>query len=102
MENENKLYHVVVSPNANDHMYEHYRFLARVSESAAENLVNSLSDDIASLEFMPQRCPRFYNARIDSDEYRWMLSCKRYRIIYTITDDTVFVDDIQDCRQDDI
>jgi mRNA-degrading endonuclease RelE of RelBE toxin-antitoxin system len=30
-----------------------------------------------------------------------MLSGKRYRIVYQIADDTIYVDDVQDCRQDD-
>ena len=101
MQNEEKLYHVIVSDHASCRMHKHYDFLGQVSESAAEKLVNKLSDDIASLNFMPQRNPRFYNAHMDGEEYRWMLSAKRYRIIYTIAGDTVFVDDIQDCRQND-
>jgi|GEM_PF-6274365 len=31
---------------------------------------------------------------------RDMLSEKRYRIVYQVVGDCVFVDDIQDCRQD--
>jgi hypothetical protein len=30
-----------------------------------------------------------------------MISGKRYRIVYQIVGETVFVDDIQDCRQGD-
>lgn len=29
------------------------------------------------------------------------MSCGRYRIVYQIEETTVFVDDIQDCRQAD-
>ncbi|WP_461256861.1 hypothetical protein [Treponema sp. R80B11-R83G3] len=38
---------------------------------------------------------------IESGKYRYKLSYGRYRIVYQIVNDTVFVDDIQDCRQDD-
>jgi len=41
-----KKYTVIVDPAVNDRMYEHFEFLARVSESAAERLLNQLVDDI--------------------------------------------------------
>ena len=73
-------------------MYEHFEFLGRVSVYSANLLLEELLKDIRSLETLPFRNPP-YN--------RPYLPVGRYRIVYQIDDDSVFVDDIQDCRQDD-
>ena len=38
---------------------------------------------------------------IQRGKYRYMVSCGRYRIVYQIEGMTVYIDDIQDCRQSD-
>lgn len=91
---------VKVAPAANDRMRDHFDFLARVSEAAAIQLVDELVSDIRSLERSPFRCPCFERAGIKKGKYRFLISAKRYRVVYQISGDTVFVDDIQDCRQD--
>ena len=91
-------YVVIIAPAANDRMFDHYEFLARVSEAAARKLLSRLLKDIRSLGFMPYRNPVFNCPYLKSSKYRYMISCDRYRIVYQIENDTVFVDDIQDCR----
>ena len=44
-----KKFHVSVSQAANDRMYDHFEFLAKVSETAARNLLSKLLLDIKSL-----------------------------------------------------
>jgi mRNA-degrading endonuclease RelE of RelBE toxin-antitoxin system len=72
-----------------------------VSEKAAHNLLSKLIKDIQSLELNPQINPYFDRPYIEQGKYRYKLSYHRYRIVYQIIKDCVFVDDIQDCRQDD-
>ena len=96
-----KKYGVLVSPAANERMYDHFLFLAQVSERAARNLLAQLIKGIKSLENMPQRNPFFDRPYLEQGKYRYMLSYRRYRIVYQIIKDCVFVEDIQDCRQDD-
>ena len=100
MANEEKTYKVIVAPAANDRMAEHFEFLTRVSENAAIMLLDGLVNDIESLQEMPYRNPVYDRPYVSTLKYRYLLSNKRYRIIYQIIDDTVFVEDIQDCRQD--
>ena len=101
MENERKAYEIVIDPAANDRMYDHFEFLARVSEAAAEKLLDGLVTDIRSLEYMPYRNPVYDRPYLKSGKYRYMVSCGRYRIVYQIEENAVFVEDIQDCRQSD-
>ncbi len=101
MPNEERAYNVVIAPAANDRMYEHFEFLARVSVPAAERLLDGLLSDMRSLEQQPYRSPVYDRPYLPSGKYRYMLSCKRYKIVYQIEGATVFVDDIQDSRQAD-
>jgi len=101
MDSADKEYTVIVDPAVNDRMFDHFEFLAKVSESAAERILDSLVEDIYSLERMPYRNPVFNRPYVKSGKYRYMVSCERYLIVYQIIDDTVFIDDIQDSRQAD-
>jgi len=101
VENEEHEYQVIVDPAANDRMFDHFEFLSRVSEPAADRLLDTLVNDIYSLEFMPHRNPIYDRPYLTKGKYRYMISSERYRIVYQIEDAFVFVDDIQDCRQDD-
>jgi len=93
-------YKIFVSQSANNRMYAHFEFLAKVSKNAANNLLNRLLSDIQSLEYMPQKNPYFIQPFIEQRKYRYKLSYRRYRIVYQIIKDNVYVEDIQDCRQD--
>jgi len=101
MASEEIIYQIIVAPAANDRMAEHFEFLARVSESAANKLLDGLIDDIQSLQKMPFRNPVYDRPYVSPLKYRYMVSNKRYRIVYQVVNDTVFVDDIQDFRQSD-
>ena len=101
MSSEDKLYRVLVDPSANDRMYDHYEFLSQVSDAAAERLLDELVTDMRSLERMPYRNPIYNRPYLKCGKYRYMISCDRYRIVYQIEANTVFVEDIQDCRQAD-
>ena len=92
-------YKVIIDTAANDRMYEHFEFLARVSETAAENLLEGLYKSMQSLENLPQRNPVYDRPYLQKGKYRYLISCDRYRIVYQIEGTTVYVDDIQDCRQ---
>jgi len=101
MENDEKLYTVIVDPSTNDRMAEHVEFLARINENAANRLADELVADIRSLKTFPHRNPFYNRPYVPLDKYRYMISGKRYRIIYQVDGDFVFVDDIEDCRQGD-
>lgn len=101
MDNIEKEYTVIIDPGANDRMAEHMEFLARVSEDAANQLLDEMMAGVRSLKTMPFRNPVYNRPYLPMDKYRYLIFGKRYRIVYQIDGDYVFVDDIQDCRQDD-
>ncbi len=101
MEQNERVYQVIIASDANDRMYDHFKFLARVSVNAANRLLDVLLKDIAKLRTDPFRYTVYNRPYIIVGKYHYILSNKRYRIVYQITGNQVFVDDIQDCRQDD-
>jgi hypothetical protein len=101
MERNEKVYQVIIASDANDRMYNHFEFLARVSVNAANRLLDGLLKDIRDLMTEPFRYPVYNRPYLPVGKYRYILSNKRYRIVYQIIGNQVFVDDIQDCRQDD-
>jgi mRNA-degrading endonuclease RelE of RelBE toxin-antitoxin system len=101
MKVEEKKYHVQVSPSANDRVSQHFEFMAKVNMAAAERLLDTLIKDMHSLETNPASCPSYERPYIPKEKYRYKLSAKRYRIVFSIENNTVFIDDIEDCRQND-
>ena len=94
-------YTVSVDILAQIKMSNHIKFLANVSIPAAKRLREAYNTALKSLRSNPQRCPT-YNASIYiEEELQYLLISKRYRIVFEIVDDYVYVYDIQDCRQDD-
>ena len=93
-------YDVIVSDAALAMLDNHIEFLARVSTQAAEDLMDEILNDAASLSQFPERFPCFESDFIPESRYRKMLSAKRYLILYEIYEKAVCVDYIVDCRQD--
>lgn len=96
-----KVYQIIIATDANSKMHDHFEFLARVSVNAANRLLDGLLKDIRNLRTDPFCYPVYYRPYLPVGKYRYILSNKRYRIVYQIIGNQVFVDDIQDCRQDD-
>jgi plasmid stabilization system protein ParE len=95
-----KQYEVRVLPDAADKMEAHIEFLARISEPAAERLRKTLKSDMNNLKENPERFKSYKPQFETSVELHYLLSAKRYRIVYGIVEGMVFIFDIQDCRQD--
>lgn len=97
---DNDCYSVIVSEKAKKMLVSHAAFLAKVSPTAAEKLVDDFQETASSLESMPNRCPWFSGAYIPKHQYRYIVFSKRYMLIYQIVDNTVYIDYCIDCRQD--
>jgi hypothetical protein len=93
-------YNVKVDYGANDRMYDHIRFLTNVSIEAADNLYDSLVESINELETNPGICPLYTSWYRTDIKLHYKMCGKRYRIVFEIIVNEVYVYDIQDCRQD--
>ena len=100
MENDKNLFTVIVETSASDKIYKHFEFLARVSENATKKLLDKLLNDISNLEQMPYRNPVYEQLYFPIGKYRYMISSERYLVIYQVSNNIVYIDDIRDCRQE--
>ncbi|MCL2689326.1 MAG: type II toxin-antitoxin system RelE/ParE family toxin [Chitinispirillia bacterium] len=92
---------VHISPAADDRISYHVNFLKRVSISGALRLYDKFCKELGSLDFNPERCPRYFSSKkaVDDTMFRYKFCAKRHRIVIEIVDDTVYIQDVQDCRQ---
>jgi plasmid stabilization system protein ParE len=95
------IYKIVITPDARKRRREHINFLSRVNMSASLRLDEKIENEINSLCINPQNCRRYESELSDITNLYYKFVPKRYRIVFTIENDTVYVLDIQDCRQDE-
>jgi len=81
-------------------MASHIHFLARVSEPAAGRLYDAYEEALGALAENPHGYPRYEPHREIAAVLHAQLFAKRYRIVFEICGDAVYIYDIQDCRQD--
>jgi len=97
---ERNRYVVFVEPSADRRFADHVEFLARVSEKAATRLYDAYKEALKFLEDTPESCPPYFSKTLTNEELRYKLFYKRYRIVFEVIGNEVYVYDIQDCRQD--
>lgn len=99
MDSEGKNFRVIVSAEAAQMLVSHARFLAQVSETAAQHLITEFREKAKSLENYPERNPWLYDPLVPSGKYRKLLMAKQYLLIYRVKNEAVYVDAVVDCRQ---
>jgi hypothetical protein len=97
---DSEKYCVLVEPSADRRLSAHIEFLARVSENAAVRLYEAYRESIHFIENNPQSCPPYFPQTPIDAELRYKLFSKRYRLVFEILGNRVYVYDVQDCRQD--
>jgi len=95
-----KKYNVIISKRAGSMLQSHARFLAQVSEQAANDFIAEFQESVQSLEVMPKRNPYLNDMTLPQNKYHKLVIKKRYLVIYQIKQDIVYVDYVVDCRQD--
>lgn len=93
-------YKVIVSEQAVRQLGSCVLFLAQEDASAAQRVKDKLVASIRSLAEMPARYPFFNEPYIPANKYHKMFVENHYLLLYQIRDNTVYVDDVLDCRQD--
>jgi len=100
MPGEVKKYRVVIQDRAAEMLVHHARFLAQVSEAAANRLTEEFVKETKTLEIVPERCPWLFDPNIQDHKYRKLIFEKHYMLLFQVIDAVVYVDAMMDCRQD--
>ncbi len=93
-------YTVIVSRRADAMLISHARFLANVSVPAAKELVQEFEKILDSLEENPFQFPVETDYELPPGQFRKALFYKRYKALFSVEDNTVYLDAVLDCRQD--
>ena len=99
----NKKYHIEFSQRADDMLLQHTEFLARVSISAARRLIKSTKKMKSTLKCNPEMyafADEVDVPGIPHKTYRKYIFEKRYKALYLIERNNVFIDVIIDTRQE--
>lgn len=100
MPKEDREYTVIVGDTAAEMLVSHARFLAQVSEEAAQRLTDEFFKGANSLETMPERCPWLTDPILPAHKYRKLFIEKFYMLAFQIVGNIVYIDAVVDCRQD--
>ena len=92
-------YQVLVSPRAERQLLLHVRFLAKVSRPAAKRLRLGFGKIIDRLEENPWQFPMETDLELPDGVYRKALFEGRYKALFLISGNQVFLDAVVDCRQ---
>lgn len=92
-------YKVKIYPSAQQDLRDIVDYLNTLSPSAALRYYDKLTEEIASLSTMPERCPRPRDLALAAKGYRY-LTVENYLIFYVVSGGTVQIRRILYGRRD--
>ena len=92
-------YEVKIVPTAKQDLLEIIDYLNTLSAEAALRYYDKLTEEIASLSHMPERCPRPRDLALAAKGYRYLV-VENYLVFYTISGKTVQIQRILYGRRD--
>jgi len=95
-----KKFKVILSHEAESMLIEHTRFLANVSVPASKRFLASFKEAKKILSAFPLSGPYEDEDLLPPETYRRYLFYGRYKILYEVGENEVYIDAIVDCRQD--
>ena len=94
-------YEVIVSRMAEETLLLHVRFLSNVSIRAAKILRDAFKETIGKLSSNPFQFQEELDLNLPKGKYRWSILLRRYKVVFFVKGNKVFVDAVVDCRQSD-
>ena len=92
-------YKVKIYPSAQQDLRDIVDYLNTLSPSAALRYYDKLTEEIASLSTMPERCPRPRDLALAAKGYRYLI-VENYLIFYVVSGGTVQIRRILYSRRD--
>lgn len=89
---------VIFDPALDRMLLQHTEFISRVSVPAAERFLDEFEAVIQRLSENPYQFPSCDDPNL-ADTYRKAIFAKWYKMIFSVEDDTVYIDAVVDGRQ---
>jgi len=98
-----KKHKVIIAERADKMLLSHTEFLARVSTTAARKLITDFKNIMNNLSMNPLQYP--YADEVDApgvppNKYRKCVFSGRYKALFLVEGNNVYIDAIIDCRQE--
>ena len=92
-------YKVKIYPAAKRDLLDIVDYLNMLSPDTALRYYDLLTEEVASLSQMPERCPHPKDLALTAKGYRYLI-VKNYLVFYVVAGDTVQIRRILYCRRD--
>ena len=92
-------YRIIIATRVKKQLLNHILFLSKVSIPAAKRMRNSFEEVLVRLKDNPFQFPLDQTFAKLGLSYRKALFDKRYKVLFLVEDDTVYIDSVIDCRQ---
>lgn len=92
-------YKILLASRVDSQLLKHTEFLARVSLPAAKRFRDEFAKILERLETNPLQFPMETDLGLPEGMYRKALFSKRYKALFSVEGDTVYLDAVVDCRQ---
>ncbi len=93
-------YEVIVSRRAEETLLLHVRFLSNVSIRAAKILRDAFKETIGKLSSNPFQSQEELDLNLPKGKYRRAILLRRYKVVFFVKGNNVFIDAVVDCRQE--
>ena len=93
-------YTVIFVSRVDAQLLKYVEFWARVSIPAAKAFRTEFAEILAQLEDNPFLFPPETDPNLPAGLYRKALFAKRYKVLFSVDDATVYLDAVIECRQD--
>ena len=91
---------VILGSRVDAMLLRHVEFLARVSIPAAKRFREEFKKVVRDMADNPYQFPYEADMNLPADTYRKALFAKRYKALFLLEGETVYLDAVVDCRQD--
>jgi len=92
-------YKIILARRIDGQLLRHFEFLMRVSLPAAKRFRDAFAETLHEIGMNPLQFPVEEDLNLPSGMYRKAIFAKRYKILFLIDEDIVFIDAVVDCRQ---
>lgn len=93
-------YRLVLSGRVDAMLLGHIEFLSRVSIPAAKRFRSAFAEVVREIAANPFQFPIETDPNLPDGLYRKALFAKRYKALFMVDGNMVFLDAVVDCRQD--
>lgn len=93
-------YKIIFAKRVDQMLLRHMEFLSRVSIPAAKQFYNEFKDSLYRMGENPYQFPAEEDLNLPTGQYRKALFARWYKALFTVVDETIYLDAVVDCRMD--